>query len=163
MNPDYGILISTPGVSVNGISTDQTLLNSNNSFFKLDTQNPASLQTTLLLITTDPPEPTVGNENWTVIGQYKHGYTYAPMIESLYYVINPPTTNFYQTYALSTTSPQGIILSAMDPGDFVYLYVVADKTYVYFIVHRQLFIGSTTLLTGTTLQITTHVFVENVS
>jgi hypothetical protein len=160
---DYGILISTPGISVTNAQKNQILMNTRNPFFKIDTQNKAGLQTMLLLIVTDPPEPAVGNENWTVVAQYRHNYTYPPMVETLYFMVTPPAgAPFFQQYALSSTSPTGIIVAAQDPGDFVFLYAVADAVNVYYIIHRQLFIGTPTILTGTTLQITTHVYVEDV-
>ncbi len=160
---DYGILISTPGISAVGARNNQILMNTRNPFFKIDTQNTAGVQTMLLLITTDPPEPAVGNQNYTVVAQYKHNYTYPPMIETLYVMVTPPAgAPAYQQYALSSTNSLGILLAQQNPSDTVYLYAVADATNVYYIVHRSLIIGIPTVLTGTTLRITTRVYVEDV-
>jgi hypothetical protein len=49
-----------------------------------------------------------------------------------------------------------------DPGDYGQLYAVADATYVYYNLLYSEAIGNPITWTGTNLQITTHVFVEDI-
>lgn len=162
MSTNYGILISAPGADITSASAAQQLFNSGNPFLKIDTQNPTGFQTMLLLITTEPPYPAVGNDGYTVVAKYKHGYTYPPALTSLFYVVSTAVTGYYQQYAMSTTSTTGITLSAVDPGDMTFLYAVADATYVYYIVHREYYIGTAMPISGTTVRITTQIYVEDV-
>lgn len=157
MAQDYGILITQPGVDVSNPKAGQVLLNTAHPFIKIDTQNPAGFQTMLLLITNDPPQPPLGSTNYTTVAKFKHGYTYVPTVETLFYVVTPPTgTGYYMNYFQDS----GVIAQA-SPGDIVTLYASADATYVYYIVKRQT-LQSNILLSGATIQISSHVFVEDV-
>jgi hypothetical protein len=161
MAQDVGIIVSQPGTSVSGASASQISLNTSNPFIKLDTQNRAGFQTLTLLITTDPPEPVnPATDSYTTLYKFKHGYLYIPSVETLFYVVTPPPgIAGGQTYFLD-----GGFLGGHTVDDGVYVYAVADTTWVYIICDKfndQSGLGAANLLTGTTLQITTHVFVEN--
>jgi hypothetical protein len=158
-NDSFGILISQPGTSVTNATPSQILMNTNNPFFMLDTQNPAAFKNISLIITTDPPEPSGAGNTYTVVGSYKHNYTYTPSVESLFYVTAPPPgTNFCQTYFQDSGQ-----IAAQTIADGAFLYCIADKTYVYFIVNKyNAGGGSANLLTGTNVTIGVHVFVQDV-
>lgn len=163
---DYGILVTAPGKDVTTASGGSILMNTTYPFIKIDTQNPAGFQTILLLITTDPPEPVSGTgfaDTYTVVYKFKHGYTYVPTVETLFVVTAAApgqSANSYQAYfydfGVLATSTSGIAGGA-------YLYAVADATWVYYVVCKYDQDGvSTTLLTGTNVQITSHVFVDDI-
>lgn len=156
---NYAIVISTPGNSVNGATAQQIALNTNNPFIKIDTQNPAGFKSILLIITTDPPEPSGGaTDSYVILYQFAHGYNYTPSMEALFYESSPPpAANAYQQMFLDFGA-----ISEIDPGTNAYLYAVADKANVYIICHKQSFFGNPNVLTGTNMQITTHVFVEDI-
>jgi hypothetical protein len=161
MADNYGISISGPGSGVAGAKANQLVMNTNNPFLKIDTQNKAGFQTTTLLITTDPPNPPGGGGNtFTQVYKFKHGYKYVPTVEMLCYVTNPPpgvsgTMTYFQDWGS---------LGNITPADANNFYCVADTTYVYFIIHKynNAGIGTNALLTGTNLTVTTHVFVTEV-
>jgi hypothetical protein len=72
----------------------------------------------------------------------------------------PPSSTGGQTYFQDSG-----FLGGHTYDDGAYAYAVADATYVYIIIRKnngQSGIGQPNLLTGTTLQITTHVFVEDI-
>lgn len=157
---DYGIKTSIPGSDA--IVATGTLLNfsSANPFIKIDTQTSTGFQTITLLITTDPPEPVFPVLNtFTTVYQFKHGYSYTPSLETLFFVQSaPPGTHFTQTFFLDAGQ-----IAAQTADDGVILYAIADKTNVYFVVGKYNDgTGSANLLTGTTVQITVHVFVEDI-
>lgn len=131
-------------------------MNTSYAFIKIDTQNKAGFQTITLLITNDPPysPPTGFFNTWTVLYKFKHGYTYTPSLESLFYVTSAPAGNNPQQYFMDW----GVICQ-LTPGDSVYLYAVADATWVYIICDKY---GQNDYVGGTTVQITTHVFVEDI-
>lgn len=157
---DYGIKTSIPGsnaLTASGVSLN---FSSANPFIKIDTQTKTGFQTITLLITTDPPEPSGGaTDTFTTVYQFKHGYTYTPSLETLFFVVSPPPgTHFTQTYFLD-----GGQIAAQTADDGAYLFAVADKTNVYFVVGKfNDGLGSANLLTGTTIKITVHVFVEGI-
>lgn len=156
---NYGIKISLPGKSINDSSTS-SVNNLNNPQLKLDTQNPTSFQNILLLIVDDPPEPSGGNTDaYTTVYSFAHGYSYIPSVETLFYVKSPsPGTNFYQTYF----QDMGIV-ATQNSGSYVTLYASADAQNVYFIIDKtDDFGGSPNLLTGLTLQISCHVFLDDI-
>lgn len=159
---DFGIFITQPGTAVAGAPTSKVVMNTTNPFIKIDTQTTTGFQTILLLITTDPPEP-VGpaTDTYTTVYFFAHGYKkYIPDVEVLFNVTNaPPGAVFSQTYFQDSG-----ILGAHTAFDFASLYAVTDATNVYFIVHKfKGGGGSSNLLTGTTVQITPHVFVDDTS
>jgi hypothetical protein len=154
------LLITEPGVSVSNATPQQVILNSNNPFIKIDTQNQAGFQTIELIITTDPPEPAAGSVSYTVLYQFKHGYNYVPSIESLFYVQSPPPapySNGTQTYFQDSGR-----LGADQVGTEAYAYALADNQNVYIICQKYNDSGTGTLLTGTNLQVTLHVFCEDI-
>lgn len=155
----YAVVITQPGVAVAGASANQFAFNSAYPQMKLDTQNAAGFQTILLQIVNDPPEPTTpGTTRYTTLYKFKHGYTYVPSVETLFNVTSPPPgTNFYQ----QLFQDYGI-LAQQDVSDYVYLYAVADATYVYYIVGKIASLSHFNLLTGTNIQITSHVFVNDI-
>lgn len=162
MAQDYGIIITDPGIGVGGASKSQVAMNTSYPFLKLDTQKPNSFQSILLLLVDDPPEPPSGTLHaYTVVYKFKHGYSYIPAIETLFYVKTPPPGASYSTpYFLDWT-----ILGAHSVGDYAALYAVADNTWVYFVVDKYKdtgFFGQPNLLTGTTVQISTHVFLDGI-
>lgn len=160
MAQDFGIIISQSGVSVNGAPTNQIIMNTSNPFIKLDTQNPKAFQSLTLLITTDPPEPVSPATNtYTTVYHFAHGYTYIPSIETLFNITSPPPgTLTSQTFFLDSGQIAGQTVS-----DGAFLYAIADATNVYFIVNKfKGSGGSSNLLTGTTISITPHVFVDGV-
>jgi hypothetical protein len=157
---DFGIIISQPGTAVSGAATNQIIMNTSNPFIKLDTQNPKAFQSIFLLITTDPPEPVGPATNtYTTVCSFAHGYKYIPSIETLFNVtVSPPGTTFLQTYFLDNGQIGGMTIN-----DGAFLYAIADSTKVYFIVNKFKGAGgSSNLLTGTTIAITPHVFVDGV-
>lgn len=160
MAQDFGILITQPGVDVVNATTAQVVMNTSNPFIKIDTQTTTGFQTIKLLITNDPPEP-VGpaTDSYTVVYQFAHGYKYTPCLETLFFIQSPPpATSFSQTYFQDSG-----ILGQHTAFDFAQLYAVTDATNVYFIVHKNNdhVLGSPNLLTGTTVLMTQHVFVED--
>lgn len=160
MAEDYGILITAPGADVNNPAGGQIILDTSNPFIKIDTQNPASFQSLLLLITNDPPEPVFpATDKYTVVGSFTHGYKYIPSIETLFYVQNfAPGLNGGMQYFQDTG-----FLGGHTADDGVYLYAVADATKVYFIIDKNNdSAGLANPLNGTTIQITVHVFVEDI-
>jgi hypothetical protein len=160
MAQDYGILITQPGADVVGASPNQVVLNTSNPFIKIDTQNKAGFQTITLLITTDPPEPVFPVQTrYTVLYKFKHGYTYIPSLETLFYVrTNPPGSHLTMQYFLDNG-----VIAAQTVDDQVGLYAVADNQWVYIICAKfNDGNGSANLLTGTNIDITTHVFVEDI-
>ena len=160
MAEDVGILISQPGVAVKDATGAQVTFNSRLPFIKLDTQNAKAFQTILLLITTDPPEPVSPVvETWTTVHSFAHGYKYIPSLESLFYVSTaPPGSLFTQDYFQDTGR-----LATQSAANFAEIYAIADATNVYIIVHKLNYtINPGNLLTGATLQITVHVFVEDI-
>lgn len=161
MAEDFGVLITKPGVSTIGATPNKTFMNTTKPFIKIDTQVATSFQTITLLITTDPPEP-VGpaTHRYTVVHKFKHGYPYIPALEVLFNVTSPPPgTNYTDKYFQDIT-----VLAAKTVDDYAALYSCIDATYVYFIIDKfNDGVGSANLLTGTNVQITTHVFVEDVA
>jgi hypothetical protein len=161
MADDFGILISAPNKSAVGAKTEDILLSSSHPFIKIDTQNPVGFQTITLIITTDPPEPSViGVPNYTQLYKFKHGYTYVPSLESLFYVSSAPPAPYNsatQTYFQDSGTLGGATINAS-----AFLYAIADDTWVYIYCSKVSFDGSITLLTGTNVQITPHVFVEDI-
>jgi hypothetical protein len=160
MVEDYGILITAPGSDVVGSPVTKEILNTSKPFIKIDTQNRVAFQTLTLLITTNPPEPTLpAFHRYTTLYQFPHGYKYVPSIESLFYVSTPPPSTFVtQTYFQDMGQIAGQTIA-----DGAFLYAVADATNVYIICDKyNAGGGSANLLTGTNVQITIHVFVESV-
>lgn len=159
---DFGILITQPGGDATNPAANQVVLNTDNPFIKIDTQNKAGFQTILLLITNDPPEPVApATDAYTVVYKFKHGYTYVPSLETIFNVVTlPPSGSGTQLYFQDSG-----LLCAHTFDDSAYIYAVADNAWVYFIVHKnngQSGIGRPNLLTGVSINITTHVFVESV-
>lgn len=160
MSQDFGIIITQPGTAVANAPVSKVSLNTSNPFIKLDTQNPKAFQSLLLLITTDPPEPVSPATNtYTVVYQFAHGYKYVPSIETLFFVNSPPPgTLFIQNYFLD-----GGQIAGQTIADGAFLYTITDKTNVYFIINKfKTSGGSSNLLTGTTVTITPHVFVDDI-
>lgn len=160
MAQDFGIIITQPGTAVANAPTSKVTLNTSNPFIKLDTQNPKAFQSLTLLITTDPPEPVgTATNTYTTVASFAHGYTYYPSIETLFNITTPPPgTTFMQTYFLDNGQIGGMTIN-----DGVFLYALADYTKVYFIINKFKGTGgSSNLLTGTTITITSHVFVDGV-
>lgn len=158
---DYGIVITAPGTDVSGAPTSQVVMDTSKPFLKIDTQTATGFQTLTLLITTNPPEPVnPATDTYTVVYKFAHGYKYVPSVETLFNIISPPPgAVFSQTYFQDSG-----IIGAHTASDAASLYVVTDATYVYFIIDKfndQSGIGQANLLTGTTINITTHVFVDD--
>lgn len=161
MADSYGIVITAPGTDVTGAPTAQVIMDTSKPFLKIDTQTTTGFQTLTLLITTDPPEP-VGpaTDAYTVVYKFAHGYKYIPSVETLFFVTNPPPgATFTQTYFQDSGQ-----IGAHTVDDAVFLYAVTDATYVYFVIDKfndQSGLGQANLLTGTNINITTHVFVDD--
>lgn len=159
MSDGFGILISQPGSDITSdIPDSKVLMNTSNPFLKLDTQVKTSFQTITLLITTNPPEPVSGH-TYTIVYQFAHGYKYIPAVEFLFFVSSPPpATVFTQLYYLDS-----IVLKSTTVNDYAALYATVDATNVYFIVDKfNSGSGSANLLSGTNIEITSHVFVDDV-
>lgn len=157
---DYGILITQPGTDASGAPTlNKTTLNTAYAQLKIDTTNAFGFQTLTMSIVNDPPEPAGAGHKYTVIYQYKHGYTYMPAIETLFNVTTPPPATTYTTpYFLDWVS-----LATHTIADYAALYAVTDDTWVYYIVDKwNAGGGSANLLTGTNINITTHCFLDGV-
>jgi hypothetical protein len=164
MSQDVGIFITAPGTDGSGGSqgtaANKMLMNTTIPFIKLDTQNNKAFQTITLLITNDPPEPSGGNPyKYTVLYFFPHGYKYRPAVECLFYVSNPgASTANTQTYFQNEGQ-----LSAHTVDDYCVLYAIADATNVYIVCLKwNDGFGLPNLLTGTNVQITPHVFVEDI-
>lgn len=160
---DYGIRTSVPNNSVFGASGTKLNFDTSLPFIKLDTQKKGCFKTTTLLITNDPPEPSGGAFfAYTELFKFEHGYTYKPSLETLFYVTNPPVvTNFYQKYFQDC----GIIGSRTSGSDVAFIWAVADERYVRIICGKYLdsgFFGQPNLLTGVNIDITFHIFVEDI-
>lgn len=157
---DYGILISQPGTDATGAPTlNKTTLNTAYAQLKIDTTNVTGFQTLTMSIVNDPPEPAGTGHKYTIIYQYKHGYTYLPAIETLFNITTPPPSTSYSTpYFLDWTA-----LAAKTVNDYAALYAVADNTWVYYIVDKWNGGGGlANLLTGTNMSITTHLFLDGI-
>lgn len=157
---DFGIIITQPGQSVTNAPASKIAMNTTNPFIKIDTQNPVGFQTLTLSIVTDPPEPSGGATHaYTTVYKFKHGYTYVPSLETLFYVSNfAPTLHGGQTYFLDFG-----FLGGQTGDDGAYIRALADATWVYIIVDKfNDGFGSPNVLTGTNISITTHVFVEDI-
>jgi hypothetical protein len=160
MAQDYGIIITEPGVGVDGAALNEMILNTSYVTLKIDTQNPAGFQTLTFSIINNPPEPVGPAQHaYTEIYKYRHGYAYKPGIETLFNVTAPPPLTSYTTpYFLDWC-----ILTAKSVDDYAALYAVADDTWVYYIVDKYNDgFGSPNLLTGTNIDITSHVFLDGV-
>lgn len=159
MAENVGIIISSAGNSAVGAKAANILMNTAHAFIKIDTQNDAGFQTITMIITTDPPEPSGGTDAYTQLYKFKHGYTYIPSLETLFFVSSPPPIlTGGQVY-----SQDSIFLGAHTVDDGVTIYAIADATWVYFICDKfNDGTGHANILTGTNLQITTHVFVEDI-
>lgn len=157
---DYGILITQPGVGTTDAADNEVMLNTSYPMFKLDTQNDGSFHTVLLTLVHDPPEPSGAGTTYTVVYKYKHGLSYRPTIETLFQItVPPPGTSFSTPYYLDFT-----VLARQTSDDEAYMYAVADDTWVYYIVGKfNDGGGSANLLTGTTIVITTHAFLDGVN
>jgi hypothetical protein len=160
---DFGILISAPGTSVANASQAQLLMNTSNPFLKIDTQNPVGFQTITLLITTNPPEP-VGPSwanTYTTLYKFKHGYDYIPTVEMLCYVQTPPP-DAPSAAVMTYFQDWGMIDAHTEGDDGCYIYTIVDATYVYIICEKfNDGSGMPSLLSGTNLLISLHVFVES--
>lgn len=156
----FGIKITAPGNDVDTAPTQQVTMDTSKPFIKIDTQNPNGFVSLTLIITTNPPEP-VGpaTDKYTVLYQFAHGYKYVPSLESLFFVTSPPPgAAFTQTYFQDFGQ-----IGAHTVADAVYLFAVADKTNVYIICDKyNAGAGLPNLLTGTNVNITLHVFVEDI-
>lgn len=161
MAQDFGILISAPGTNASTISPSsaQAVMNTAHPFIKIDTQNTNGFLTITLSIVNDPPEPSGGTDKYTILYQFKHGYTYIPSPEVLFNVTNfAPGLSGGQSYFLDSG-----FLGAHTVDDGVTLYAVADATNIYIIVDKfNDGAGHTNTLTGTNVTITTHVFVDDI-
>lgn len=163
MAEDVGIIITQPGTdATQNPLASKTTLNTKYAQLKIDTTNAAGFQTLTLSIINDPPEPVLpAFHKYTVIYKYRHNYTYKPAIETLFNITTPPPATSYSTpYFLDWTS-----LAAKTVSDYAGLYAVADDTWVYYIVDKWndgSGIGSTNLLTGCNINITTHCFLDGV-
>jgi hypothetical protein len=156
---DFGILISQPGQAVSNAPAAKIVMNTAHPFIKIDTQNVAGFQTITLSIVNNPPEP-VGPaiDAYTVVYKFKHGYTYIPSLETLFYVtaFAPGMVGgqtYFQDYGF---------LGGHTAFDGVNMYAIADATWVYIMVDKYNQGGSPNTLTGTNVTITTHVFVEDI-
>lgn len=162
MADNYGIFITAPGTDASqgsqSVSGSKAVLNTSNPFIKIDTQNKTGFQTVTLLITNNPPEPSSGTDAYTVLYKFKHGYTYQPCLETLFYVTTPPVgSTGTQTYFMD----EGIV-GQHTVDDAAYLFAIADSTYVYIICDKYNDLaGQPNNLSGTNVTITTHVFVED--
>jgi hypothetical protein len=161
---DYGIKISLPGSDAVSGSGPDLGFNTEYPFAKIDTQNNAGFQTITMLITNDPPEPASGSlYAYTQLYKFKHGYSYVPSFEHLMYLQSPPPgpPPKYQQYALDI-----MLLSAHSPYDQAVLWPLVDDTYVYFVVQKfydnSVGLAKHNLLSGTTIQITSHIFVDDI-
>lgn len=152
---DYGIRTSIPGTGV--FDTDGPKINFDTSkpFIKIDTQNDEGFKTITLSIVTDPPENAT-----TILHQFAHGYDYAPSIEVLFYVSNKPALAVaYQEYFQDSG-----LLSQRTAFDAAVLFAVADATNVYIVCakYKDAVFGLPNVLSGANIDITTHVFVEDI-
>lgn len=157
---DYGILITQPGADASADPTlNKTTLNTAYAQLKIDTTNAFGFQTLTLSIVNDPPEPAGAGHKYTIVYQYKHGYTYKPAVETLFNITTaPPSTSYSTPYFLDWTT-----LAAKSVDDFAGMYAVADDTWVYYIVDKwNSGSGMANLLTGCNINITTHVFLDGV-
>jgi len=164
MDNNYGVKISAPGTNVKFGSVNDITFNTKYPFLKIDTQLPTGFQSINLSIINDPPEPDgfIDVDKYTVIYQFKHGYSYTPSLETLFYVVSPfPGVPYYQQYFLDSG-----ILSAHTAFDGASIYAVADNTNVYFIVWKYYepgLGGQQNPLSGILLRISCHVFVDDLS
>lgn len=159
MAEDVGIFITEPGTDIAGAPKNKTLMNTSTPFIKLDTQNPAAFQTLTFIFTNDPPEPASGHR-YTQIYKFKHGYTYVPSVEVLYYATNsPPLAGYTEVYG-----QDNITLSQVTAFDYAILYASADATWVYFYIDKfnNGGLGAANVLTGANIDCTIHVFVEDI-
>lgn len=72
--------VAANGSSVQTATGPQSLLSISAPFTKLDVTNTVSFQTIQLLLNHEPPQAPAGAPYYTdtVVGQFKHGYTYIP-------------------------------------------------------------------------------------
>ena len=72
------ISVSAPGKSLIGATAQDVTFSTRYPFAKLDSTNVNSFQVITLFFNTEPPNPTPGNSNKTLVYSYPHGYTYIP-------------------------------------------------------------------------------------
>lgn len=165
MAQDVGILISQPGSNVNTATGAAVLMNTRVPFIKLDTQNPVAFQSILLIITTDPTGPVGPSfaDTFTILHKFRHGYAYVPTVETLFYVSSPApgqTSASYQLYFYDYGTLAGSTAGIFGGAE---LYCIADATWVYYICRKYNLDGvSPTLLTGANVQISSHIFVDDI-
>jgi hypothetical protein len=162
MAQDFGVLITEPGVGIANASPNQIIMNTAHPFIKIDTQNANGFLTLTLSIVNDPPEPVApATDAYTVLYKFKHNYKYIPSPEVLFDVTNfAPGLSGGQQYFLDYG-----FLGAHTADDAVYIYAVADATYIYIMCDKFIDLsglGHTNTLTGTNITITAHVFVEDI-
>jgi hypothetical protein len=158
---DFGIKTSIPGKNVFDAEGTSLNFDTNKPFIKIDTQNEEGFKTITLIMVTDPPEP-VGpaTDTYTILYQFAHGYDYVPSVETLFYVTNPPALavvwqDYFQDFG---------VLSQRTAFDAATLYAVADATNVYIVCNKYKVagFGLPNVLSGANIDITTHVFVEDI-
>lgn len=162
MADNFGILVTQPGISTTNAPANKVLLNTKNPFIKIDTQNTAGFTTILLIIVTEPPEPVPNGTTNTTLYKFKHNYSYVPSIESLFYVtVQPvaPYNNGTQLYFQDSGQ-----IGAASVNASASLRAITDATYIYIICSKVNFDSgvSKTNLSGTSVQITVHVFVDDI-
>lgn len=160
MAEDVGIIITEPGVdATQNPSANKMTLNTKYAQLKIDTTNAAGFQTLTLSLINDPPEPTPPGHRYTIVYQYRHGYTYKPAIETLFNITTPPpATSYTIPYFLDST-----LIKSTTTADYAAIYALADDTWVYYIVDKYKNLsGSSNLITGTNIRITTHCFLDGI-
>ena len=152
------ISVSAPGTSLIGASSKDITFNTRYPFAKLDSTNPVSFQVITLFFNTEPPNPSAGNTNKTLIYSFAHGYNYEP---STWFLVS--TDNFS-----SVIGTEGVWLfgnSTTFGSAYAILNIEVDTTNVNFYISK--FTSTSPVVNpdiiGYSVSIRSYIFVEDLS
>lgn len=158
MDNNSGIVVSQPQQTVYGATGSQVLMTTKYPFFMADTTNSNSYVTFNLFFIDEPPTPSVGNHNTTLVYSYPHNYSYPPQFWALGYITIPPISGTYQQYFMGTG-----LLNGQDVGDYAYLRVSVDSQNVNIYVDKSLTFGiGNPNVQGVSIDITVISFVTEI-
>ena len=150
------ISVSTNGIALNAATGSQVTFNTKYPFHKLDSTKTASFQVIQLLLTQEPPNPTIGNSNTTVVYQFAHGYTYIPSTWFLVSIDNFKTV----------LGPEGVWLVGNATGTntaTAVLYITVDATNVYFTIAKSYISIAPPSVLGFVISVRAYIFVEDLT
>lgn len=148
------ISVSSPGVSLIGAASKDITFSTRFPFAKLDSTNTNSFQIVTIFLTKEPPNPTIGNSNSTLIAFIPHGYTYTP---STWFLVS--TDNF-----TTVKGSEGVWLVGDAAGinsATAQLNITVDDTNINFYIAKSYLTTAPPSVIGLFLGIRCYVFVED--